>query len=127
MATSPIDSMIERPQQAFSGIHYHRSRCHHYHDRRHHHLHSTFLIIIATIVIVIVYVIIITILILITSSFFIHSFVQAISIAPLQVHLCSETLPTTAVSARILCWSFTPKRHRQLQVNDLPTVPTWWL
>src|SRR6218665_586327 len=28
-------------------------------------------------------------------------------------------------SARILCRSFTPKRHRQLRVKDLPNVPTW--
>jgi len=25
----------------------------------------------------------------------------------------------------ILCWSFTPKRHRQLRAKDLPKVPTW--
>src|SRR6218665_2247552 len=30
-------------------------------------------------------------------------------------------------TARILCRSFTPKRHRQLQVKDLPKVPTWRL
>src|SRR6218665_963500 len=29
--------------------------------------------------------------------------------------------------ARILCRSFTPKRHRQLQVKNLPKVPTWRL
>ena len=28
-------------------------------------------------------------------------------------------------TARILCRSFTPKRHRQLWVNDLLKVPTW--
>src|SRR6218665_3341900 len=38
---------------------------------------------------------------------FIHSFIPAISIAPLQVLYYSEALPTTA---RILYWSFTPKR-----------------
>src|SRR6218665_2628612 len=27
----------------------------------------------------------------------------------------------------ILCWSFTPKRHRQLRVKDLAKVPTWQL
>ena len=27
--------------------------------------------------------------------------------------------------ARILCRNFTPKRHRQLWVKDLPKVPTW--
>ena len=36
-----------------------------------------------------------------------HSFILAISIAPLQVHYYSEALPTTA---RILYRSFTPKR-----------------
>src|SRR6218665_2284775 len=29
--------------------------------------------------------------------------------------------------ARILCRSFTPRRHRQLRVKDLPMVPTWRL
>ena len=48
---------------------------------------------------------------------FIHSFIQAISIAPLQVQHYSKALPTTA---RILCQSFMPKRHRQLRVKDLP-------
>src|SRR6218665_3937058 len=38
---------------------------------------------------------------------FIHSFIPAISIAPLQVLCYSEALPTTA---RILYRSFTPKR-----------------
>jgi len=28
-------------------------------------------------------------------------------------------------TTRILCRSFTPKRHRQLRVKDLPKVPTW--
>src|SRR6218665_3703754 len=30
-------------------------------------------------------------------------------------------------TAWILCQSFTPKSHRQLQVKDLPRVPTWLL
>src|SRR6218665_3848472 len=30
-------------------------------------------------------------------------------------------------TARILCRSFVLKRHRQLQVKDLPKVPTWQL
>ena len=30
-------------------------------------------------------------------------------------------------TARILCRSFAPKRHRQLWVKDLPKVPTWQL
>ena len=38
---------------------------------------------------------------------FIHSFIHAISIAPLQVLYYSEALPTTA---RILYRCFTPKR-----------------
>jgi len=29
-------------------------------------------------------------------------------------------------SARILCRSCTPKRHRQLRAKDLSKVPTWW-
>jgi len=47
-----------------------------------------------------------------------------ISRAPLQVHYFSEALPTTA---RILCWSYTPKRKRQLRVKDLLKVPTYQL
>ena len=30
-------------------------------------------------------------------------------------------------TARIMCRSFTPKRHRQLRVKDLVKVPTWLL
>src|SRR6218665_3611560 len=45
--------------------------------------------------------------------FVVHSFIQAISIAPLLVRY---------YSAWILCQSFTPKRHRQLRVKDLPKV-----
>src|SRR6218665_1874459 len=33
-------------------------------------------------------------------------------------------LRSAADTARILCRSFTPKRHRQLRVKDLPKVPT---
>src|SRR6218665_1497436 len=56
---------------------------------------------------------------------FIHSFIPAISIAPLQVLYYSEGLPTTA---RILYRSFTPKRTgMQLQVKDLPNFLTWRL
>src|SRR6218665_268311 len=70
--------------------------------------------------------IVINILLLIHSVHFkfIHSFVKVTSILPLQVHYYSEALPTTA---RILHRSFTPKRHRQLRVKDLPNVPTWRL
>src|SRR6218665_2953182 len=50
------------------------------------------------------------------------TFIQAISIVALQVHYYSEALLTTA---RILCRSFTPKRHMQLRMKDLPKVPTW--
>jgi len=50
-----------------------------------------------------------------------NSFIQAISIAPLQssspLHL--RGAPDTA---RILCRSFAPKRHMQLRVKDLPNV-----
>ena len=53
-----------------------------------------------------------------------HSFIQAISIAPLQVHYYSEVLRT-----QHRCWVRvnTPKRKRQLRVKDLPKVPTWRL
>jgi len=51
-------------------------------------------------------------------SLIIHSF-RLFSVAPLQVHNYSEALPNTA---RILCRNFTPKRHRQLRVKDLPKV-----
>ena len=50
-----------------------------------------------------------------------HSFIQDISIAPLQVHYYSEALPTTE-----RCYSVgvnTPKRYRQLSVKDLFMVP----
>ena len=57
-------------------------------------------------------------------NLFIHSFILDTSIASLQVHYYSEALPTTAL---ILCVGVgTPKRYRQLQVKDLPKVPTWW-
>ena len=58
------------------------------------------------------------------TSKFIYSFIKAISISPLQVHYYPEALPT---QPRILCRSFTPKRHRQVRVKDLPKVPTWRL
>ena len=53
-----------------------------------------------------------------------HSFIQTISIAPLPVRFLLRSAPD---SVRILCRSFTPKRHRQLSVKDLPKVPTWRL
>src|SRR6218665_583362 len=51
---------------------------------------------------------------------FIHSghFYSA-SYSPLLLRSATDT-------ARILCRSFTPKRHRQLLVEDLPKVPKWW-
>src|SRR6218665_1915215 len=56
---------------------------------------------------------------------FIHSFIHsghlysASSVPPLL-----RGAPDTAW---ILCRSFTPKRHRQLRVKDLPKVHTWRL
>ena len=52
---------------------------------------------------------------------FIHSnhFYSASS-SPLILRSAPDT-------ARTLYWSFTQKRHRQLQVKDLPKVPTWRL
>src|SRR6218665_15588 len=49
---------------------------------------------------------------------FIHSghFYSASS-SPLLLRSATDT-------ARILCRSFTPKRHRHLRVKDLPKVPT---
>ena len=53
---------------------------------------------------------------------FIHSFIHtgyfySASSSPLLLRGAPDT-------ARILCRSFTPKRHRQLRVKDLPKVPT---
>src|SRR6218665_3814474 len=39
----------------------------------------------------------------------------------------SSSLLLLRGAARILCRSFTPKRHRQLRVKVLPKVPTWRL
>jgi len=46
-----------------------------------------------------------------------HSFIQAISTAPLEVHYYSEALRPTQ-HGWIPCWGFMPKRHRQLRVKD---------
>ena len=54
----------------------------------------------------------------------VHPIILDISVAPLQVHYNSESLPTTVLA---LCRTFTPKRPRQLWVKDLPNVPTWRL
>jgi len=52
---------------------------------------------------------------------FIHScYFYGASSSPLLLRGAPDT-------ARILCRSFTPKRHRQLRVKDLPNVPTWWM
>src|SRR6218665_2390921 len=56
---------------------------------------------------------------------FTNSIKRAISIAPLQVH--NYILRDASDTARTLCQSFTPKRHMQLRVKDLPKVPTWRL
>src|SRR6218665_4219413 len=42
---------------------------------------------------------------------------------------CSSPLPLRSApdTARVLCRSFTPRRHRHLRVKDLPKVPTWRL
>src|SRR6218665_282701 len=48
-----------------------------------------------------------------------HSFIQAISIAPLQVRYYSRI--------GLLCRNFTPKCHSQLLVKDFSKVPTWRL
>ena len=52
---------------------------------------------------------------------FIHSFhFYSASSSPLLLRSAPDT-------ARMLCLSFTPKRHKQLRVKDLPKVPTWRL
>src|SRR6218665_120696 len=52
---------------------------------------------------------------------FIHSgYFISVSSSPILLRGAPDT-------ERILCRSFTPKRHRQLRVKDLPTVPTWRL
>jgi len=53
----------------------------------------------------------------------VNSLIRVISIAPLLVHYYSKALPTQ----HGYCRSFTPKRHRQLRMKDLPKVPTWRL
>src|SRR6218665_612219 len=49
---------------------------------------------------------------------FIHSFIPAICIAPLQVFYYSEALPTTACTDTVS--ELHAEAHRQLQVKDLP-------
>src|SRR6218665_1798465 len=50
---------------------------------------------------------------------FIHSgYFNSASSSPLLLRGAPDTT---------LCRSFTPKRHRQLRVKDLPKIPTWRL
>src|SRR6218665_3675098 len=50
---------------------------------------------------------------------FIHSgYFYSASSRPLLLRGAPDT-------AQVLCQSFTPKRHRQLRVKDLPKVPMW--
>jgi len=56
---------------------------------------------------------------------YIYSFIPAISIAPLQVLYYSEALPTDYSTDTVS--EFHAEAHRQLQVKDLPKVPTWRL
>src|SRR6218665_1828398 len=52
---------------------------------------------------------------------FIHSaYFYSASSSPLPLRGAPNT-------ARTLCQSFTPKRHRQLRVKNLSKVPTWQL
>ena len=52
---------------------------------------------------------------------FVHSgYFYSTSSSPLLLRGASDT-------ARILYWSFTPKRDRQLRVKDFPKITTWWL
>src|SRR6218665_1914937 len=58
-------------------------------------------------------------------SIFIHSFIHSgyfysTSSSPLLFRGAPDTAP-------IPCRSFTPRHHMQLQVKDLPKVPTWRL
>src|SRR6218665_3038470 len=55
---------------------------------------------------------------------FIHSFIQAISIAPLQ-SATTQKRSRHSTDRPLLCRSFSPNLHRQLRVKDLPKVPTW--
>src|SRR6218665_445284 len=53
---------------------------------------------------------------------FIHSFIH-----PGYFYSAPSTTQRRSHTARILCRSFTPKRHRQMRVKDLSKVPTWRL
>src|SRR6218665_2915414 len=55
---------------------------------------------------------------------FIHFFHSGHFYSASSGQLLLRSAPDTA---QILCRSFTPKRHRQLRVKDLPKVPTWRL
>src|SRR6218665_2174081 len=54
----------------------------------------------------------------------VYSFIPAISIAPLQVLYYSEGAPDYSTDTAL---EFHAEAHRQLQVKDLPKVPTWRL
>ena len=56
---------------------------------------------------------------------FIHSFIHSGHFY--SASSSSLLLRSAPDTAWILCRSFTPKRHRQLRVKDLPKVPTWRL
>src|SRR6218665_1149914 len=59
---------------------------------------------------------------IIDSQFFIHSgCFYSVSSSPLLIRGAPDT------ARIILCQSLTVKRHRQLQVEDFPKVPTWRL
>ena len=58
-------------------------------------------------------------------TFYIHSFIPNISIAPLQAHCYSEALQTTALNVYV--GVNTPKSYRQLLTSEvyLPKVPVY--
>src|SRR6218665_1246211 len=75
------------------------------------------------------------------SLFLIPDIVKCIVVLlPFHIHVCMHIhllhfyrassspllLRGAADTAWILCLSFMSKRHRQLQVKDLPKVLTWW-
>src|SRR6218665_2303690 len=56
------------------------------------------------------------------TTLIIHSFIQDIPIVRQAHHSSPPLLRGAPVTARLLCWNFTPKRHRQQRVTDLPKV-----
>src|SRR6218665_2192173 len=63
---------------------------------------------------------------LISIGSFIHSFIHSFIYSGYFYSASSSSLLLRGAAdrARILCRNFTPKRHRQLLVKDLPKVPT---